>query len=99
MEKNNMAENNLATVPFVVYESAMEKGDRQQKRLVVVILVLIALLFASNAVWLYSWLQYDYVDEYEFTAEQDGEGVNIIGGGDISYGADGNSTQETEQGA
>ena len=85
----------LATIPFIVYESAVEKADRQHRRLVVVIIVLIALLFASNAIWLYAWLQYDYVEEYEITAEQDGEGVNIVGGGDVQYGAE-SQNQEDE---
>lgn len=86
----------LATIPFIVYESAVEKADRQHRRLVVVIIVLIALLFASNAIWLYAWLQYDYVEEYEITAEQDGEGVNIVGGGDVQYGAESQNQEDEE---
>lgn len=86
----------LATIPFIVYESAVEKADRQHRRLVAVIIVLIVLLFASNAIWLYALLQYDYVEEYEITAEQDGEGVNIVGGGDVQYGAESQNQEDEE---
>jgi len=47
--------------------------------------------------WLIAWNQYDYVDDYEIEASQDGEGVNIVGGGNIEYGAESYSSQEAEQ--
>ena len=86
------------TVPFVVYESAMEKADRQQNRLIIIIGVLIALLFFSNVFWLIAWNQYDYVDDYsvEVDTGEDGD-VNYIGNnGDINNGTV-NSTQAKEQ--
>jgi hypothetical protein len=43
---------------------------------------------------LYFWNQYDYVsDDYSIEADQDGDGINIVSGGDLDYGTDGNSTQ------
>lgn len=84
----NRTTQELATVPFVVYESLAEKNDRQQKRLIAVILTLLFLLFASNIAWIIYLNQYDYVDSMEISAEQDGEGVNIIGAGDVDYGAE-----------
>lgn len=88
---DNNAVQDLVSIPYIVYESTIEKADKQQKRLVVVIITLISLLFASNAIWLYYWNQYEYVDTLEISAEQDGEGVNIIGGGDVDYGAESES--------
>ena len=84
----NRTTQELATVPFVVYESLAEKNDRQQKRLIAVILTLVFLLFASNIAWIIYLNQYDYVDSMEISSEQDGEGVNIIGAGDVDYGAE-----------
>lgn len=68
------------SVPFVVHESAQARNERTVKRLVVALIVAIALIFASNAAWLYAWMQYDYTSEETVTEyTQDGEGLNIIG--------------------
>ena len=87
----NRIDKDLASIPYIVYESTIEKADKQQRRLVIVIITLVILLFASNAIWLYYWNQYEYVDTLEISAEQDGEGINIIGGGDVDYGAESES--------
>lgn len=94
-------------VPFFVYESAMEKSDRQQKRLVALIGVLIGLvvllsglLFLSNMLWLKAWNSYDYTDDYSIDVDA-GEGgtANYIGkNGDITNGTN-NSTEKAEQNA
>ena len=86
------------SVPFVVYESATEKADRQQKRLVVIIVVLIGLLFLTNALWLIAWNSYDYVDDYSVDVDAgEGGNANYIGhDGDINNGT-GNGEAETEQ--
>ena len=93
-----MAEREPVTVPFIVYESVTEKADRQQKRLIVIIGILIGLLFLTNALWLIAWNSYDYVDDYSVELEaDDGGNANYIGrDGDINNGK-GNGTQETEQ--
>lgn len=82
-----MNDKDILTIPYVVYESAIEKEDRQQKRLVVIIIILIALLFASNAIWIIAWNSYEYVEE-ETWVHAEGEGnANYIGeDGEISYG-------------
>ena len=66
-------------VPYIVYEGAMVVSERHIKRLIIALVICIALLFISNAMWLYEWCQYDYVDEVETTYTQDGEGINVIG--------------------
>lgn len=67
-------------VPYIVYEGAMASSERHIKRLIIALIVCIILLFGSNAMWLYEWCQYDYIDEVETTTsyEQDGD-LNIIG--------------------
>ena len=90
-----MAEREPVSVPFVVYESATEKADRQQKRLVVIIVILIGLLFLTNALWLIAWNSYDYVDEYTVDVDaDDGGNANYIGNnGDIYNGTSNGNTQ------
>ena len=59
----------------------------------------VCLLFASNAVWLYAWYQYDYSSE-EIIVEQDaqdGGNANYIGNdGDIVNGLPESDGTETE---
>jgi hypothetical protein len=78
-------------VPFIVHESAQARNERAVKRLVIALIVAIALTFASNAIWLYAWMQYDYSSEQTESVTVDGkDGVaNYIGNdGDIVNGAD-----------
>lgn len=93
--------NNNVTVPYIVYEGEMARQERHTKRLIVIIVIVLAMLFGSNIAWLYVWNQYEYVDETESTttikATQDGEGVNIVGGEDVSYGSDSNNREEKEK--
>lgn len=72
-------------VPYVVYEGTLARMERIIKRLWIVILVVVFLLFASNAYWIYNWTQYDY-SATTVTAQQDGRGINIVGGGNVGYG-------------
>ena len=82
-----MDEQNIQTVPYVVYESMAMRMDLTIKRLIVALIVAIALLFATNVVWLVTDFNYT-TDEQVIEAKQDGYGTNLVGGGDINYGAD-----------
>lgn len=67
-------------VPYIVHEGAMVRNERAIKRLVIALIIAIVLMFGSNALWLYAWLQYDYtstITTQEYS--QDGYGLNIIG--------------------
>ena len=81
-------------VPYIVYEGEMARQERHAKRLIIMLAIMLVLFFASNMAWLYVWNQYEYVDE-TIEATQDGAGVNIVGGEDVNYGAEG-SNKETE---
>ena len=73
-----MEQNNL-NVPYIVYESSQARQERTVKRLIVIIIILITMLFACNAFWLYEWCQYDYSSEQvEVTSEGEGN-ANYIG--------------------
>lgn len=84
----------ISRYAFERMQTKDEKNDRWRN---IIILVLIILLVVTNAMWLVAWNQYDYVDEYEIEAQQEGEGINIVGAGDVSYGTDSYDSQETEQ--
>ena len=76
------------SVPYIVHESGMARAERTQKRLWITVLLLIVLLVASNAGWLWYESQFEDVSQ-TIEAEQDGSGPNIVGGGDVTYGAEG----------
>lgn len=77
----------MQTIPYVVFESAETRSERHIKRLTIAVVILAILMFASNALWLWAWCQYNYSSE-QTTYTQDGEGLNTINTGiqgDIKY--------------
>ena len=77
------------SVPYIVHESAMARMERTAKRLWITILTLIFLLVGSNCLWLHYEMSFeDVVTTTTIEAEQDGAAVNIVGGGDVDYGAE-----------
>ena len=77
------------SIPYVAYELAMARAERTAKRLWITILTLIFLLVGSNCLWLYYEMSFeDVVTTTTIEAEQDGAAVNIVGGGDVDYGAE-----------
>ena len=60
-------------VPYIVYESAQARSERHIRRLVIALVIAIVLIFASNAAWLYCWMQYDYTSETTETITVDGK--------------------------
>ena len=88
---NCTAENQNISVPYVVHESAMARCERHNKRLWIVILVLIGALIASNLAWVIyenSFDDYIITEEYDVEQDADGGGDNnsIINGGEIVNG-------------
>lgn len=85
------------TVPYIIHEGCLARDERVIKRLVIALILTIVLMFASNGIWLYAWMQYDYEGETTTkstttTTTQDGDGTNIYGPGsrDIIYGSENN---------
>lgn len=83
-------------VPYIAFESAAARHERITKRLIVALVLAVVLIFASNAIWLWAWMQYDYTsDEVVTEYQQDGYGLNIIGEGNRAiYGPEGYYTSE-----
>ncbi len=92
-----MENNDNIIMSRIAFERMQSKDERNDRWRNIIIILLIILLVATNAMWLLAWNQYDYVDEYSIEAEQDGEGVNIVGGGNVDYGAEGESNKEKKQ--
>ena len=73
-------QNSPGNVPYIVHESSMARMERQIKRLWIAVIIAVCMLFASNAAWLFCWMQYDYSSgTEEYIYQQDGKGTNIIG--------------------
>ena len=83
-EKRNVIAQTPKDLPYIAHESAVARLERVIKRLWVLVLVLIVLLAASNAAWLYYESSFE-----EIRIEQDNESGynNFIGNdGDIYNG-------------
>ena len=95
--------NEKLSVPYIVYEGELARQERHIKRLLVILAIMLALFTISNLAWLYVWNQYEYIDESETTttttidAQQDGEGVNIVGGEDVNYGSESDDTNDEKE--
>ena len=96
-ESCKKVQNAPESVPYIVHEASMARMERQIKRLWITVIVAVALLFASGAIFAYAWLQYDYSSE-ETINQQDGEGTNIIGDSNEidNYGAESDNSEAQE---
>ena len=68
-----------SNVPFIVYEGTVARFERTVKRLIILLGITVLLLFASNAIWIYEWNQYDYQDV--IMDNTDGGNANFMGAG------------------
>lgn len=79
-------------VPFAVHESDMAREERHSKRLVIALIVVVCLWFATIGIAVYERLQYDYTSDMttsKITVDGKDGVANYIGNnGDINNGAD-----------
>ena len=68
-------------VSYLVYEATQARHERTVKRLITALIIAIALMFISNAIWIYAWMQYDYIE----TEEELRVHISTEGGGDANY--------------
>ena len=80
-------------VPYIVFESVTTKLERTIEKLWILAIILVLLLVGTNAGWLYYESQFKVEQTTMIEAEQDGAGVNVIGGEDVNYGAEGKDNQ------
>lgn len=75
---------------YTWHEGDMARMERANKRLWVVILILIVALIGSNAAWIYYESQFEVIEETQIDAEQETEeGSNYVIGGDFNGEAKG----------
>lgn len=82
-------------VPYIVFEGTVARFERIVKRLVLALCFCILLLFVTNAVWLYTWNQYDYSDVT--VDSQDGGNASYIGASGVINNAEGDSKEENQE--
>lgn len=84
---NGKDKNTPENVPYLVHEMEMARAERTIKRLWITTLVLIFMLVGTNAAWLWWSNQWETVESWEITQENDGGYNNYIGNdGDIVNG-------------
>lgn len=82
-------------VSYLVYEATQVRNERTIKRLIIALIVAVVLIFVSNAIWLYAWMQYDYTGEEIIVDSNDGGNANYIGhDGDINNGTNNSETED-----
>lgn len=76
-----------AAVPYIAHEAAMARAERTNKRLWIVIIILIAALIASNAGWIWYESQFEYEITETYASESEDGGVAILNrDGEVYYG-------------
>ncbi len=81
-----MDDTKIKDVPYLVHEGAMVRLERMNRRLWISTIILVALLFISNGLWIYYQSQFESVST---TITQDNlDGINnyIGNDGDINNG-------------
>lgn len=89
---NGCGIDSLAVMPIAQHEKDQNRLMKIIKWLVIIIVLLVVLLVGSNVGWLIYQSQFETVETVEeviIEAEQDGSGINIVGGGDVDYGTEG----------
>ena len=85
MDCSTCKSNSLQTIPYIVHEQEMARKERTERRLWITIILLIVLLVGSNAGWLWWSNQWETVERWEITQENEGGNNNYIGNdGDIT---------------
>ena len=72
-----------ASVPYAAFESSMSRAERIIKRLVIALIVIITLTFASNIGWLI-YANNNGNTSSNYTVTQSGNPTSIIGDGNDS---------------
>ena len=85
-------------IPYIAFESISSRYERVVRHLITAIIIIVILLFASNAIWVYEWTQYDYSSDQSTidVDAQDGTANYIGNDGDINNGKD-HSNKENPQ--
>lgn len=76
-------------VSYITFESVITRMERTIERLWILSIILIILFVGSNIAWIYYESQFvDTIETTTIEATQDGEGINIVSGEGVEYGAE-----------
>lgn len=80
----------ILSVPYIVYEGEMARQERMVKRLFIALVFSVFVILATNAVWIWIWNQYDYSSESTVIDLETSDGhANYIGNDvEITNGTD-----------
>lgn len=76
------------TVPFVAYEGALARMERTIRRLWILALVLIGLLLATNAGWIWYESQFETVSVDQTAEAEDGGNAVANVSGEVEIGGE-----------
>ena len=80
----------MDNIPFVVHEADMTRMERTNRRVWILCIILVILLFGTNAGWLYYESQFEIVETSSQEVQQEidtGDGdATVVGIGDINNG-------------
>lgn len=75
----------METVPYTLYEASQARSDRRFRQMWILVIIMLVMLIGTNAGWLVYESQFE---DQVITAEQDGNGINIVGGDGVNYGTE-----------
>ena len=98
MEEKSIVEENMIEaykepIPYFVYERTMARFERTIKRLIIVIGIAVALIFAGNMAWLWVFNSYDVVSKEVSLDGKDGGNANYIGASGVINNGEGGSKE------
>lgn len=93
---NGCNDTTKVTMSSADWQKNEQRHENREKRYIGVIVLLIVLLVATNIGWLIYENSFETVETVEevIIEAQQGDGVNIVGGGDVNYGAESNNQEE-----
>ncbi len=80
--------NDVAPVPYIVYDMAMARSSLIIRKLIVALMVAFLMFVGTNIAWLYAWSSYDYESERTVVEALDGVANYIGEDGVIANGTD-----------
>ena len=75
-------------IPYIAYEGALARMERTIKRLWILCLVMFLAFVISNGAWIYYESQFAVQQDTTTIDAMQGDGINIVSGGDTNYGAE-----------
>ena len=86
MSNNARPVYDMQMIPYVAHEGAMVRLERTNRRLWIVVIILILALLATNSAWLYYESQMEDVYVTQEAESSDSSTLIMTNGGSVEYG-------------